>query len=146
MPDAGPMPRFEPDALPAGATLFLTADLTDPKAPKLEVWAQGLAPVLGLAFHLGLDDTQLRVDGAGCLPVMGPDGRYLQKARGGDLAFGLARLGGEADLTAPVKLATVALATLKAVDLRPTLTQVQARRADGTFVPLTAVTGKVVIP
>lgn len=139
-------PKFEPDALPAGATLFLKADLSDPKVPKLEVWVQGLAPVLGVAFHLGLDETQLRVDAAGCAPAMGPDGRYLQKARGGDVAFGLAKLGGETDLTAPTKIATVTLAPLKAVDQRPTLTQVQARKADGTFVSLKAVTGKVVIP
>lgn len=147
--DAGVLPRFDADPLPPGATLFLKADLADPKAPKLEVWAQGLSPVLGLAFHLGVDGAQLRIDSAGADPVMGFEARYLQKVRGADVAFGLAHLGavsGETDLTVPTRIAVVQLTALTAVDARPLLTRVQARKADGTFVPLKAVTGKVVLP
>lgn len=149
MPDAGPvpvLPRFDADPLPPGAALFTKADLTDPKAPKLEIWAQGVGPVLGLAFHVAVDGAQLRIDAAGADPVMGLEARYLQKVRGADVAFGLARLGGETALMAPVRVAIVLLTPLGAVDGAVRVERAVARRADGTYVPLQVAGGKVVLP
>ena len=130
------LPHFDADPLPSGAVLFTKADLTDPKAPKLEVWAQGLAPVLGLAFHLQVDAAQLRIDAAGAEPVMGLEARYLQKVRSGDAAFGLVHLSGESDLLTPTRVAIVQLTALQAVDAQVRLERVIARRADSTYVPL----------
>jgi hypothetical protein len=148
-PDAGVSAHFEPDALPTGAALWLQADLSDAKAPKLEVWAQGISPIFGLAFHLGLDPAQLKVETAGAEPVMGLDGRYLQKARGGDVAFGLTHVeaaSGETDLTAAKRIAVLQLSVLGPVDSRLTLGRVLARKADGSFVAVSVAAGRLVLP
>ncbi len=147
-PDAGSPPRFESDAV-QGPAVWLKANLTDLKAPQLEVWARELPAVFGLAFHLNVDPTQLKLDVASTEPVMGPAGAYLRRIRGGDVAFALTRVGpaaGEANLTAETRLAVVQLSASASVDSRVTLDRVLVRTAEGAFVKVSVGGGRLVLP
>jgi len=148
LPDAG-VPSFTADTLPAGPAVWLKVDLTTPAKPRLEVWAKELALVRGVAFHLGFDPAQLKVDSAAAESVMGTGERTLSRVRGGDVALGLVRLASspaETDLGADTKLATLELSALGPVDSRPSLNRLVVRRADGTHVPVKAVSGRLVVP
>lgn len=148
VPDAGTAAEFAPEPLPAGAALWLKVDLTTPARPRLEVWAKELALVRGVAFHVGVDAAQLKVDSATPEPVTGAD-RSLARVRAGDAAFGLVRLASapaEIDLTAETKLAVLQLSALTPVDTRLALNRVVVRRADGSYVAAKVAGGRLVLP
>lgn len=142
--DAGSQPRFDAEQKPTGAGLWVEADLTNPARPRLEVWARNLGQVFGVAFHVKVDAAVMQLDEASTELALGPDARHLEYLLPGDVAFALVRPGpsaGEQDLTAPTRLAVMQLSSLSTSPTAVTFSRVQARRIDGSFVPLTAVGG-----
>jgi hypothetical protein len=144
------VPGFEPDEAPTGAALYLTATLDDPAAPVVQVWARGLGMILGLACHVEFDGARFAAGAPVVEPAIGADtadeAGYLSAVGAGDVALGAARRGpdaGEVDLTAATLVATIPLRVVSAGTSRLDLTSAQARRADGSFVPLAVAGGRL---
>jgi len=112
------------------------------------VVARDLGPVFGVAFQLS-GDASLTFDTAATSGAFGADGKVLHVAKGSSARFGLTRPAPTAapvDLTASRTLATFTFQAAGPVDSRPTLDRVSVRRVDGSFVPVSVASGRLVIP
>jgi hypothetical protein len=149
-----PEPPLEPGYVPAasaeGPRLQLAVEVDGPTAIA-RVVAQEVTDVFGLSFHLTWDGAQ--VDGAvqDAPAFLDPDGAdaalHIARATAGDAALGGARrhpeLGG-VDLLDET-LAVVELTARADGASSVALTDVVARRADGSFLPVAAAAGELTL-
>jgi len=122
----------------------------DPTAPVLQVWAQGLGTIFGLACHLEFDGARFAAGAPVLEPALGADAAgeagYLSAVRTGDVALGAARRepdAGEVELTTPTLVATIPLTIVSAGTSRIDLTSTEVRRADGSYVPVALAGGRL---
>jgi hypothetical protein len=144
-PPAVNVPHFEPAGAAADGTLFLTADISVPDAPRLVVFGQGLGDVFGFAFHLTLEGGTSSE--ATLEPVLGSDAYSLVSPRGAEVAFGAARPGlsaGTVPLAGPMRLASVRLPA-DATQVVARLERAQVRDAKGELVAVRAIGGTLVL-
>jgi hypothetical protein len=102
----------------------------------VQILADSLGPVFGIAGRLELDPEHLHVERAELAPVL-PDSAELVRADPGRVVFGIARRGpglGDAPLDGEVLLATVRLVPRRGGDSRLALAGGMIRRADGSYV------------
>jgi hypothetical protein len=151
-PDSGPQTGFKEDPHATGASVYLTVDVSNPSAPAATLWATQLGPVFGLALRLKLDPTRLVATLARTEPWLGADepkaARYLVVSGPDTVSFGAVRRGpaaGEQTVNAPVKLATIPLHVVATGQSRLEIADLQVRRADGTFVPVTSAGGTLTL-
>jgi hypothetical protein len=134
-PDPPPdEPRFTAEEGPAPA-LRLEGRFED--GLTVEVRAEGLGPVFGLAGQLAFDPSHLAVKSAELAPGLLSDSAELLRADPSAVVFGVARKGpalGDAALEGDVHLATVRFSVLRAGDSKLAVSRAMVRRSDGAFV------------
>ena len=135
-PPAPDTPSFT--AAPGSApSLRLTGAFDGPQLT-VEIWAEELGPVFGVAGRLRFDPTHLEVERAELEPALLPDAAELIRSDADRIVFGVARKGaslGDAPLEGSVLLATVRFTPLRAGDSELSLSRAMVRRADGSFLP-----------
>ncbi|MDP1922498.1 MAG: hypothetical protein Q8L14_40025 [Myxococcales bacterium] len=137
--DAGPMtPTFSGSTV-TGTGLWMTADLTQPNAPRVHVWGQQLGATFGYAFHVALKGSDVAVSEVVVEPALGADATSITGGTGTDRSFGAVRRGPAAGTTVidtATLLASFTVTAAQAADVRLVIERAQVRRVDGTFVPL----------
>ncbi len=143
-PDPDPPPVVEPPpdapgflAETGGAPALRLEGAFEDGALAVDVLADGLGPVFGIAGRLVFDPSHLAV--ASAEPAAAPLGEAasLFRVDAGAVVFGFARMGpdaGEETLDGTVRLATVRFSQSSGGDSRLSLARAEVRRADGAFV------------
>jgi hypothetical protein len=153
-PDAPREVRLVVDGPGEGASLWLDGRL-DGSGVELEVWAKDLGEVFGYAAHVELAGDALAVDPGGAFALDGdalasgdPAAHHALVTSGpGDIGFGECRASlaaGAVEVAAPVRLGTVRLRLGEAREGSIRLTRISVRRADGSFVEVTAGAARLV--
>jgi len=110
----------------------LAGDLT------VEIWADDLGPVFGLAGRLAFDPSHLSPISAELAPDLLADSAALVRTDADAVVFGVTRKGaaaGDQMLAGSVLAGTVRFSVLRAGDSQLALSRGMVRRADGSFVP-----------
>jgi hypothetical protein len=136
---------WTPDELATGPRLWLEAE-PDGDAVTLSLWGSELGGVFGWSAHVGGFEATLATVTAEVEPRLGPpaDARVVATPHPGDVALGSARVDpslGDVALDADVRLATVQLSPTAPVSTRIELRRAVVRRADGSYVAVTAAGG-----
>ena len=120
-----------------GASPSLRLDGRFAEGLTVDILADGLGPVFGIAGRLAFDPLHLRVESAELSPDLLPDSASLIRTESSAIAFGIARRGaslGDAPLAGQL-LATVRFTPLREGDSQLSIERAMVRRADGSFVP-----------
>lgn len=147
--DAGPTtPTFSGGTV-TGTGLWMTADLSQPTAPRVHVWGQQLGATFGYAFHVALKGSGVSVSDVVIEPALGGDATSITGGTDSDRSFGAVRRGpsaGTVVIDAPTLLGSFTVTAAQAADVRLVLERAQVRRVDGSFVPLQVEGGTLQLP
>jgi hypothetical protein len=135
-PDPPPpdTPRFT-EAEGSSPSLRLAGTLADDL--RVDVLADGLGSIFGLAARLAFDPTHLAVEEAELAPGLLSDPAQLIRTDAGAIAFGVTKKGAALgdEMLSSERIATVRFRVLRAGDSELELARAMVRRADGSFVP-----------
>lgn len=146
--DAPTTPTFSGSTV-TGSGLWMTADLTQPNAPRVHVWGQQLGATFGYAFHVALKGSGVSVSDVVIEPALGADATIITGGTDADRSFGAVRRGpsaGTVVIDAPTLLGSFTVTAAQAADVRLVLERAQVRRIDGSFVPLQVEGGTLQLP
>jgi hypothetical protein len=135
------------DAMPEGAALWLEAERVD-GAIAVTLWGSQLGGVFGWSAHVAGFDGALIVDSAIVDERLGAadEAMHLVKPRPTDVALGGTRLGpelGEVAIDDRTRLGELRLSTASATVSRIDVRQAIVRRADRSYVSVTAAGGEL---